>query len=336
MPTEAALSASVPNLASKGWRIAIGGTTAFCLGEALQWKPTFLAAVIVVQLLAQLPAAPSFSAGLGILASLAAASVTALLIVNTLIDYPLILIIVVGLVLFSLFWLNVQGRAPLLTAFGPILITVLPVIATEAVAAATFFAISLIQAVLIAVAVIWLAFALFPEGTPHPPPRPQETPGAEQAWRIALLDVAIVLPVVIVFLLFDLAHAVVTLVMVVTLVRQQNLEMGKRSAGGLLLGNVLGGIAAIAAYLLIGAVPNFPFLVLTTLIVSLSFTHWLVQKPALAPVFVIGLVTAFILLGGTLSPMQGEPATASVQRLFYVFLATLYIVVAFSLAKPRS
>ena len=86
-----------------------------------------------------------------------------------------------------------------------------------------------------------------------PRPPPSATPPAEPAMaaRHALLDTLVLLPVLTWFILDATQVAVVVLIIIVTLLRQHDPKQGQRAALGLILGNLIGGIAAAIVYNLV-------------------------------------------------------------------------------------
>src|SRR3546814_9361167 len=76
--------------------------------------------------------------------------------------------------------------------------------------------------------------------------RPPVTP--EMAARQAAIDTLVLLPVLSWFILDATQIAVVVLIIVVTVLRQHDREQGQRAALGLIVGNLIGGIAAALAY----------------------------------------------------------------------------------------
>src|SRR3546814_8529909 len=74
---------------------------------------------------------------------------------------------------------------------------------------------------------------------------------------------------------------------------------------GLIVGNLIGGIAAAVAYNLALAGHSFLFFVTVLLAASLAFAGRIVTAGDRAPVYAIALATFVLLLGLGLSPLPG-------------------------------
>jgi uncharacterized membrane protein YccC len=153
---------------------------------------------------------------------------------------------------------------------------------------------------------------------------------------VALLKTLIVLPVVIVFLFYDVTSALVVLVITITIMRQQDVGKGSKNAFALLLGNILGGIAATMAYGLLKAYPTLLFLFLLTVLIGLWFGGRIASAGPRAPLFVVGFTTMVILLASGISPTGDEATEAFYSRLINVFIAAAYAVAMLSILFPQA
>lgn len=303
-----------------------------------------LVPVFVIQLLVSVPHYLSLRAGLGVLVFIGVACGATLLIVYTLLPFPDLYIAAIALLLFMGFLIDARGRSPFFTFIFLVAVAVLPVVAVDSVGAASALAWALTWAGGGAVIIAWIAHALFPAPVsavrlearrPDAPPEDQQRQ-AVSATRVALLKTLIVLPVVIVFLFYDLASALVVLVITITIVRQQDVGKGSKSAFALLLGNIMGGIAATMAYGLLKAYPTLLFLFLLTVLIGLWFGGRIALGGPRAPLFVVGFTTMVILLASGISPTGDEAAEAFYTRLVNVFIATVYAVAMLSILFPQA
>src|SRR3546814_6034713 len=119
--------------------------------------------------------------------------------------------------------------------------------------------------------------------------RPPVTP--EMAARQAAIDTLVLLPVLSWFILDATQLAVVVLIIVVTVLRQHDREQGQRAALGLIVGHLIGGIAAAVAYNLALAGHSFLFFVDVLLAASLAFAGRIVTAGERAPGYAIALAT---------------------------------------------
>jgi hypothetical protein len=345
-PRRALIATSIAEQAQRrlALRLALGVSLAFAAAQAFGWSPSMLVPVFVIQLLVSVPHYLSLRAGLSVVVSIGVACGATLLIVYTLLPFSDLYIAAIALLLFMGFLIDARGRSPFFAFIFLVAVAVLPVIAVDSVEAASALAWALTWAGGGAVVIVWIAHALFPApvsavrlDTHRPDPRPTDQQRqAGSAARVALLKTLIVLPVVIVFLFYDLASALVVLVITITIVRQQDVGKGSKSAFALLLGNIMGGIAATMAYGLLKAYPTLLFLFLLTVLIGLWFGGRIALGGSRAPLFVVGFTTMVILLASGISPTGDEAAEAFYTRLINVFIATVYAVAMLSILFPQT
>jgi hypothetical protein len=259
------------------------------------------------------------------LATVAAATVSTLLV-----DMPALLAIVLGVVLFLAFVLQQSGRSPalgtlILVAFG--LLPVLAVQEPDLVPAVAFY---LIRSAAVAVLWVWLLHALLPDSEPVASPIRPAGDASADVTRAALVDTAVLLPVLLAAMTLEVSAALV-IVLTVTAILTQHKAGGRGVALGLLLANLLGGITALVAYQLLSAVPTLGFLTALLLLVSLLYARAIAGQPASAPVFTTALVTFVIVFGMAVAPFLDEPGATLALRVRNLAIGCLYAFVALSL-----
>jgi hypothetical protein len=211
-------------------------------------------------------------------------------------------------------------------------------LALQAAEAATVVAAELIKASIAAFFLVWATWAAFPDPwMPTPPPSLRAAAPAASAHaraRVAMVNTAVLMPVEIAFLLFDLTNAIVALITTIAIVRTQTHAVRLGMVGGLLQGNVLAGLAAFGAGSLIMTWPSLPMLFFSVLLVALLFADRLtVAEPARAPTYVVGLTSSIALLDGSLSAFSEGAGEGVYQRLVYVAAAIAYILGALALTE---
>ena len=153
------------------------------------------------------------------------------------------------------------------------------------------------------------------------------------AARYALLDTLVLIPLLTWFILNATEAAIVVLIVVVTLLRQTDRQQGKSAALGLILGNLIAGVAAGIAYNLILLGNTLPFFVTVCLAATLMFAGRIATAGDRAPVYVVALGTFVLLLGLSLSPLPGSTGEAFVSRILNVILASAYAIGGLSLVE---
>ena len=311
-------------------RLALGTTLSFVTAEVLDWELSFLITVFLVQLLVAPGPALGLRQGVVVVLALSLATGAAATVSTLLVDMPALLAIVLGIVLFLAFVLQRSGRNPalgtlILVAFG--LLPVLAVQEPDLVPAVAFY---LIRSAAVAVLWVWLLHALLPDlERAASPIRPAGDASADVT-RAALVDTAVLLPVLLAAMTLEVSAALV-IVLTVTAILTQHKAGGRGVALGLLLANLLGGITALMAYQLLSAVPTLGFLTALLLLVSLLYARAIAGHATLAPVFTTALVTFVIVFGMAVAPFLDEPGATLALRVRNLAIACLYAFVALSL-----
>lgn len=319
-------------------RLAFGVTACFAVVEALDSDVTFLAPLLAANMLVKLPRAPSLAQGLIVIVLIALSTGAVLTLTTTLIGNPAVLIPALALLIYLSFYAHRRGAPDLATLLLQISTVSLPVIAVLSPEGAGGFAATLLSAGVVALITVWAAHAAFPApaaAVTDAAPAVGATGPAEPttAARHALLDTLVLLPVLIWFILDATQVAVVVLIVIVTLLRQHVPEQGQRAALGLILGNLIGGIAAAIVYNLVLLSNTLLFFIAVCLAASLIFAGRIVTAGDRAPIYAIAFATFILLLGLGISPLPGGSGEAFVSRLLNVLLASAYAIGGLSLVQ---
>jgi hypothetical protein len=141
----------------------------------------------------------------------------------------------------------------------------------------------------------------------------------------------VLLPVILLAMTLEVPAALVIVLTVTAVLRQHSIAGGRQAALALLLGNLLGGVAAVIAYQLLSAAPTLAFLAALLFLISLVFAHLIANAASLTPLFVTALITFIIVFGMGVAPFLDEPGATLAIRLRNLVLACLYTFVALSL-----
>ncbi|WP_074067665.1 FUSC family protein [Rhizobium gallicum] len=180
--------------------------------------------------------------------------------------------------------------------------------------------------------------AIFPAPAAAEPEAPPAagTPRAADpaaAARLALQDILILLPVLSWFILDATQVAIVVLIVIVTLLRQHDRGQGQQAALGLILGNLIGGIAAAVFYNLVLVGGSLLFFIAAYFAASLIFAGRIVVAAERAPFYAIAFATFILLVGLGMSPLPGTSGEAFFTRLLNVLLASAYAIGGLSLVE---
>jgi uncharacterized membrane protein YccC len=319
-------------------RLAFGVTACFAVVEALDWDATFLAPLLAANMLVKLSRPPSLAQGLVVIVLIALTTGLVLALTTALIGNPTVLILALALVIYLSFYAHRRGAPELATLLVQISAVSLPIIAILSPDGAGAFAKTLLLAGGAALITVWVAHAAFPAPAAAPTDaasaasatRPAEPATAA---RHALLDTLVLLPVLTWFVLDATELAVVVLIVIVTLLRQHDPKQGQRAALGLILGNLIGGIAAAIVYNLVLLSNTLLFFTTACLSASLIFAGRIATAGDRAPIYAIAFATFILLLGLGMTPLPGGSGEAFVSRLLNVLLASAYAIGGLSLAE---
>ena len=312
------------------FRIALAAAFGLTLGEVLGWDFPFLPAMLAVQLLSARDSL-SVKKGVAVIAVMAAACAFAVLVSQIFVDSPLVLLLAVSLVTFLAFLLLARGQAAGVAAMFLITTAVVPLLAIESVSVAQGFIYSVLAGSALAVLLTFAAQAFFPMRVPAEPvsaPAQQE----RAVVALALANATVLMSLVIYFMLTVSPVSIVAVLTVISILRQPA-DLGGGTAAGLILGNLVGGLAATAAYLLVTLLPSPAFLLLVVLLVGLLFGNQIARGGASAPIYTVGLMTFLIVLGLGISPLPQDSSAFFISRVFDVMLASIYAIGMASLLR---
>lgn len=303
------------------FRIAFAAAVGLTLGELLGWDFPFLPPMLAVQLLSG-RGPIGVKQGLAFVAVMVVACVFAVLVAQVFIDSPFVLLLVVSLVTFLAFL--ARGQAAGVAATFLITTAVVPLLAGESMSVAYGFIHSLIAGSALAVLLTFAAHAFFPMRVQAEPPSALAHDERDSV-ALALANTAVLMSLVIYFMLTPSPVSIVLVLTVISILRQPA-ELGGGTAVGLILGNLVGGLAATVAYLLITLLPSPAFLLLVVLLVGLIFGDRTARGGESGPIYTAGLMTFLILLGLGLSPLPQDSGTLFVARVFDVMVGAVYAI----------
>ena len=319
----------------QGLRIALAVAASFTVAVAQGEVIPFLGAVFATQFLMSSRQPMGVAQAIGFVAILLLAGQGFMILTGLLGQRPIPFLLVLGLIYFACFLVQLQGRggpvpaliltigvaAPLLGVLDQDLGESIVAILGKAAANGVLFA--------------WLAHAAFPDpgGGDAGPSLPAAV--HPEAVRIAFANTVILL-VVFTFCLVNnnLSTAAVLPLTVVSLLGQIDLAISLRAAFGLVIVNLFGGIVASIAFTIVGLRPELPWLFLILLAVGLLLGGRAAADATTGKVYAGVLVIFLILFGLGISPLPGSSAEAFSTRIGYVLVATLYTLVMVGLIWP--
>jgi hypothetical protein len=310
------------------FKIAFAAAAGLTLGEVLGWDFPFLPAMLAVLLLSG-RGHVSIKEGLAFVAVMTFACAFAVLVAQVFVDSPLILLLMVSLVTFLALLSLARGVAEGPAATFLITTAVVPLLATESMSVVYGFVYSLIAGSALAVLLAFAAQAFFPS---RGQPKPVAASAQRDSVALALANTAVLMSLVLYFMLTVSPASIVVVLTVISVLRQPA-DLGGGTAFGLLLGNVIGGLGATGAYLLVTLLPSPAFLFLVVLLFGLIFGDRIARGGEVAPVYTVAFMTFLILLGLGLSPLPEDSGSMFIARVFDVLVAGVYAIGMSSLLR---
>src|SRR6516164_8637206 len=325
-------------------RLAFAATLAMVWGTMVREPLPGLTAVLAAQILVGMPRPPRPAQAAALVVVIAITGGAAFAITSVFSDRLLMLTVALGLLFFLGFAMRERaaGRPSLPATMLLNATAVVPVLTFQADILGAGVLETLVTAAVRAMLVVWLLYALFPApqeetatGVPARAAPAGRMPATEHGGVArTLAKVAIVLPAQLFYLAEPTALAFPALLGLVTFLTAQDPAAGRAQLLILLLGNLVGSVAAVAASAVLEVGPPLPALMLMTLLGSLEFAGWIMtagRRPGGA-VALTGLVTFLMLFGLVASPVPFDVPV--LDRITDIGVLSLYTVGATALLLP--
>jgi hypothetical protein len=320
----------------KGWRVAIavsiGFTFAVATGAIIPFLGPLFAAQFLLSSSRPLPLGQTLGAAILILAS----GMFFMALTMLFADRQITFLLLFGLIYFLCFFAQALGKggaAIFLVLVVAIIVPLIGVLNTEL--AGSILSI-LTTAVVTGTILMWLAHALIPEPVGEAPSAVQAPASPHPYWK-ALANTAILLSAVSICLINDqLASAMVIPITVASMLGQLDIVASGRTAFGLIIVNVFGGVIASVAYAMLSLRPNLFVIAVIMLVVTLLLGGRAAASTRDAKVFAGALTIFLVLFGLGVSPVPGSAAESFATRIAYVTAAIMYAFLLAALLWPHS
>jgi Protein of unknown function (DUF2955) len=327
-------------------RLALAATSALVWGTMAGEPLPGLSAVLAAQILVGMPGPPRPGQAVGLVVVIVATGGVAFAVASAFADRPLILAAALGLLFHIGFSMRdrAAGRPSLPATMLLNFTAVVPVLTFQAEVLGAGVLGTLVTSAVRALLVVWLLYALLPSRPEGP--ATHAAAGTAPATGIAAADkpgaghtaakVAIVLPAQFYYLAEPTALAFPALLGLVTFLSAQDATAGRGQLAILLLGNLVGSLAAAAASMFWEIGPPLPALTLMTLLGALGFAGWIVaarRRPGGA-VALTGLVTFLMLFGLAAAPHSFDVPV--LDRILDIVVLSIYTAGATALLLPTS
>ena len=327
-------------------RLAFAATLALVWGTMAGEPLPGLTAVLAAQVLVGMPRAPRPGQEAALVVVIAATGGAAYAVSAVFADRLPILMAALGLLFFLGFAMRERaaGRPSLPATMLLNATAVVPVLTFQADILGAGVLETLVTAAIRAILVVWLLYAILPapqeEGASRAPGGVATASGVPMTEHAiagrTFAKVAIVLPAQLFYLAEPTALAFPALLGLVTFLTAQDPAAGRVQLLILLLGNLVGSVAAAAASAVLEVGPPLPALTLMALLGSLGFAGWIMTRGGRpgGAVALTGLVTFLMLFGLAASSTPFEVPV--LDRIVDIFVLSLYTVAAATLFLPAA
>lgn len=318
-------------------RYALGIVLVIAIAFGVNWPASFLAVVLANSFL--LGHRPSFKQGLDFLIKVAIAVAVALFLSNYLLQYRELYIVLIGLILFYLFYAKDSLISPLLKTWFLLASLIIPIMSLKSIMIGEIVAWSIIIGTVVSLLVVWSVFALFPDKEDSYPPTKKSplpdlnSPSDYDRFIAALKRTLVVYPVIITFFMFDFQSDVLILIYIGLYSSfpgfAKDFSVGKL----LLIGCITGGIISFLIYELLVLVPMFFFLLLLFFGVALLIGNEILGGGKYAAQIKAGFSTIVIILGSAVGTNEVDAGGKMLLRVIQIIIVVIYLVIAFGIIE---
>ena len=313
-------------------RFAAGATSAFIFCEFMGWYPTFLAPLLAGMLLANLPTALPFKLGVVLIVIQAAGAYAAYSLSSLLLQTPLVLFGTIALILLLCFANLARGGQFLPILLILICFSTVPIVTMMVPQQAGALPLSLVRGMLVEVVATWGVQTIWPLRSPASPQG--EKAAFEFPNAMALTSVAIVLPLMLLFLMYGITDAFPVLITTVVLVISFDVKQSGMQGLAMVFGNFVGGLVAVLCFSTLQLAPSLPVLALITFFLAMLFAVPIERGGPAGGVSLVTFNQAIVLLSLALVP-GGSSTGLWMTRLIQFGIAAVFAVGMMSLLFPR-
>jgi len=314
----------------------VGIVIAIAIAFGVNWPASFLAVVLANSFL--LGHKPTFKFGLDFTVKVIIAVVVALFLSNYLLQYRNIYVVLNGLILFYLFYAKDTLISPILKMWLLLTSFIIPLMSLKSIMIGEIVGWSIIISTVVALLVVWTAFAFFPDKENPQADKKAHTPALiglsdYERFIAALKRTLVVYPVVVLFFLFGFQSDVLILIYIGIYSSfpgfAKDLSVGKT----LLVGCITGGIISFFIYEIMVLVPMFTFLLLLFFGVALLIGNEILGGGKYANQIKAGFSTIVIILGSAFGSNQVDAGGKMFLRVVQIAIVVIYLVLAFGLIE---
>ncbi|MFZ3509107.1 DUF2955 domain-containing protein [Vibrio harveyi] len=314
-------------------RFTIGVGLAVFLAAWINWQLAFVAPVFTAKFLVDKPNLHRETI-YELLLALIATMGLGLLLSGGITQYPIVLLIAVGLMMAWGYYLFTDPKWNLFATILLIAVLMLPFMAINNPAISVVLASGLAISGAVSVAIFALVHIYLPEpdsefaGYAAPPI------SKEQRWHASFRAMLISFPVVCFFFVFQISEALLTMMFVALLSLMITSEKSVKLSAFLIISNGIGGILAILAFSILAIVPSIFFYTAFIALLAVLIGKKIYTVPEKAPIFATAFSTLLVLIGSTLMS-SGDIDSNTFIRIFQLVLVGTYMILASLFLETR-
>ncbi|ASI94970.1 DUF2955 domain-containing protein [Vibrio rotiferianus] len=314
-------------------RFTIGVGLAVFLAAWINWQLAFVAPVFTAKFLVDKPNLHRETI-YELLLALIATMGLGLLLSGGITQYPIVLLIAVGLMMAWGYYLFTDPKWNLFATILLIAVLMLPFMAINNPAVSLVLASGLAISGAVSVAIFALVHIYLPEPDSEFAGYAQPPIGKEQRWHASFRAMLISFPVVCFFFVFQISEALLTMMFVALLSLMITSEKSVKLSAFLIISNGIGGILAISAFSILAIVPNIFFYTAFIALLAVLIGKKIYTAPEKAPIFATAFSTLLVLIGSTLMS-SGDIDSNTFIRIFQLVLVGTYMILASLFLETR-
>lgn len=308
-------------------RFAFGVTIAAGLAYSINWPLAFLLPVFTCMLLALPLPKPSVEATLVNMLNTLKAFALGLVFSLFFLQYPAAYIIMLGLVLFHLYYYLNRGGSFWLTLMSMLAILILPMMANASEGLAIRFSAGFVYSSWLTLGMIWFMYFLFPDPNNTPFPSLKKFAGGynKVAAQLALKSTLVSFPIAAIFITYGLVDYLLVMIFAAIFILKPELSAGKEAGKNSLISTFLGGFYAWFFYWLIVAVPTFYFYIALLLLTTLFFSKNMFSVKPTAKYYSSALIAMLVVVNSSMGAGADFNAVL-LNRVLLICGAIFYII----------
>lgn len=327
-------SAPLDNKQRRIFRLAFGVTACSALAIGFGWPLSYLAPMLVASILGGSDMSLGPKKSLAMLVVIFLGLFSGVLFSSLFMGSPVLASLLLSILFYWIYYFSNRGLLPNFAGMMLIIgMTAMPLMAQIDPVLGARFSEGFLNATVVALIFAGLSYYFFPHSPEVGAAEADKAAGKSRAHslRIAGISTLVVMPAMLCFLTFSLVSSALVVVFIAILSLNPALEQGKKAGIGLLIGNAMGGLAAVLFYNVMKTSPHFEFYILLLAVFSLWIASQANSGKKAAALWGMALSTFLVLTGPIFSGEGDDAGDKFSTRLLQIGAAAVYIIMAFRL-----